>query len=382
MSDAITAAPVVKGWCPGAHRPMKSGDGLMVRVRPFRATLSPAQGRGLCDLARRYGNGTLDLTSRANLQIRAVSEADFPAVLTGLDDLGLVDADPAVEGRRNILMPPDWQPGGLTDRLHGALLATLPRLPDLPGKIGIALDTAHGAHLRAGSADFRFERDAEDALLLRADGASLGRPVKEATAMAALMELATWFVETGGFQAGRMRRHLRDTPLPHMWQECAPRAPTVPLTPGGTRDGLILGAPFGSLPADALEAAIGLPGVTEMRLMLDRLFCLRGTREDSAPGLVSTPGSALLGAHACPGAPLCAQATVKTRALARRLAGQVPGTLHVSGCAKGCALPRSAAFTLTGREGRFDLVRNGAAWDEPAASGLDPDDLRDLTGIG
>ena len=25
----------VKGWCPGAHRPMMSGDGLVVRLRTF-----------------------------------------------------------------------------------------------------------------------------------------------------------------------------------------------------------------------------------------------------------------------------------------------------------------------------------------------------------
>ncbi|MEO1207882.1 MAG: precorrin-3B synthase, partial [Pseudomonadota bacterium] len=30
MSDAFA----VKGWCPGALRPMESGDGLIVRVRP------------------------------------------------------------------------------------------------------------------------------------------------------------------------------------------------------------------------------------------------------------------------------------------------------------------------------------------------------------
>ena len=27
------SAPIVQGWCPGAHRPMMSGDGLVVRVR-------------------------------------------------------------------------------------------------------------------------------------------------------------------------------------------------------------------------------------------------------------------------------------------------------------------------------------------------------------
>ena len=64
---APATSPSVKGWCPGAHRPMMSGDGLVVRVRPFRAELSSDQAHGLCDLAERFGNGTLDLTSRANL---------------------------------------------------------------------------------------------------------------------------------------------------------------------------------------------------------------------------------------------------------------------------------------------------------------------------
>lgn len=384
MSDAVSDTPVVQGWCPGAHRPMMSGDGLVVRVRPFRATVTVAQGRALCDLARRFGNGALDLTSRANLQIRGVAAPDHPALLTELAALGLLDADPAREGRRNILMPHDWQVGDQTDRLHDALLRMLSELPALPQKMGYALDTGAAAWLTDGSADFRFERDQTGGLLLRADGTTLGRPVTDSTAMPVLKDLVSWFVATGGPDAGRMRRHLLRTPLPDAWQERPPRAPAAPLTPGRADDGLILGAPFGSLPVDALETALGLKGVRDMRLMHGRLFCLRGAGADSAPGFISTPGSALLSAHACPGAPLCPQATVETRALAKRLAGRVPGTLHVSGCAKGCALARPAAFTLTGRDGRFDLVRNGAPWDAPAVAGLDPDDLDDLddlTGI-
>ena len=74
------SAPVVQGWCPGAHRPMMSGDGLVVRVRPRLARLSAAQTLGLCDLALRFGNGTIDLTNRANLQLRGVAE-DAPLQL-------------------------------------------------------------------------------------------------------------------------------------------------------------------------------------------------------------------------------------------------------------------------------------------------------------
>jgi precorrin-3B synthase len=46
---------------------------------------------------------------------------------------------------------------------------------------------------------------------------------------------------------------------------------------------------------------------------------------------------------ACTGAPGCLQAHQPTRDLARALAPLVPkgAVLHVSGCAKGCALPRA-----------------------------------------
>ena len=40
-------------------------------------------------------------------------------------------------------------------------------------------------------------------------------------------------------------------------------------------------------------------------------------------------------------------------------------SVHVSGCSKGCALPGKAAFTVIGRDGKFDLVRDGCSWDQP-----------------
>ncbi|WP_425102374.1 cobalamin biosynthesis protein CobG [Tropicibacter sp. S64] len=371
----MSAPPIVKGWCPGAHRPMMSGDGLVVRVRPFRAELTAAQALALCDLAERFGNGTLDLTSRANLQFRGVAEADHAALLAELDALGLIDADPAVEGHRNILMPPDWEQGDLTDRLYTALLDTLPRLPDLPEKMGFALDTGRGAHLRAGSADFRFERDNHGALLLRADGAARGHPVTEDTAMQALTEMADWFIATGGRDTGRMSRHLRQVALPGDWQTAAPRPDGVPLSPGPAPDGPILGAAFGKIDTHALRTLLTSSKATHLRLMLNRLFWLRGAQVTNAPGFVTKANDPALRAHACPGAPFCPQATVETRPLATRLARQTSKPLHVSGCAKGCALPRPCALTLTGRDGAFDLVENGAPWDAPSRTALDPTTL-------
>ena len=370
MSAPQVSGPKIKGWCPGAHRPMMSGDGLVVRVRPPLGALTPPQVTALCDLATRYGIGTLDLTTRANLQVRGVAEGDHEALLRGLNGAGLLDADPALESRRNILMPLDWVEGDLSHRLGTALTGALPNLPALPAKMGFAVDTGAEGRLAGASADFRLELGA-DGLILRADGSDKGRPVSEATAIPALIELAQWFIATGGPASGRMARHLRTTPLPEAWQEATPRPQAAPLHPGDTAEGQILGAPFGAIDAGALSALMTDAGATGLRVTTDRLFLLQGASTDT-PAFVTAPGEPRLRAHACPGAPLCPQAEAPTRQLATQLAARLPAntTLHVSGCAKGCALPRAADVTLTGRAGGFDLVRKGAPWDDPAQSGL------------
>ncbi|MDK3074497.1 cobalamin biosynthesis protein CobG [Sedimentitalea sp. JM2-8] len=368
----MSAVPLVRGWCPGAHRPMMSGDGLVVRVRPFRAELTKAQALALCDLARRYGNGVLDLTSRANLQIRGVTEGDHPALLRALDDLGLIDTDPAVETVRNILMPPTWQAGDLTHRLHDALLATLSRLPDLPSKIGFALDTGTGGLLGEGSADIRFELDRRGGLILRADGSPLGRPVTEASAMRALMELAAWFATTGGPSQGRMRRHLAHQPLPGAWANTPPRPAVTPPRPGALAGGTLLAVPFGKIEAADMTGLLEHSSASRLRLTLERRLFLPDVQVSDPPGFLTRP-SPLLNVDACPGAPYCPQATVATMELARRLAPFATRRLHVSGCAKGCARARPAAWVLVGRAGHFDLVENGHAWDEPCRIGLSPE---------
>ena len=82
--------PDAKGWCPSAYVPMLTGDGLLVRIKPAYGRLTSTALLKLAELADEYGNGILDLTSRANLQIRGVSERNYPALLTSLKDNGLI----------------------------------------------------------------------------------------------------------------------------------------------------------------------------------------------------------------------------------------------------------------------------------------------------
>ena len=93
----MTAAPAIKGWCPTLLSPMESGDGWLARVKPSAGTLSAAAARLIADAARRHGNGHIDLTSRANLQIRGLSPRSAEAFAETIIGAGLASANPSLE---------------------------------------------------------------------------------------------------------------------------------------------------------------------------------------------------------------------------------------------------------------------------------------------
>ena len=371
------SAPQVHGWCPGAYRPMMSGDGLVVRVRPWMGELTAAQVMDLCDASNRFGNGAIDLTSRANLQIRGVSEADYPPLMNRLIEIGVVHTDPLIEERRAVIVAHDWRAGDLTHRLTTRLMDLLSEMPELPAKMGFAIDTGRDARLQNCSADFRIELTDEGAILLRTDGSEKGRIVSEDKIAAALMDLVGWFVETGGVKAGRMRQHVASASLPHDWLVAPPRRPGKAPEPGTTAHGRILGAPFGSLDANALACLVSDTGATAVRPMVDRLFLLMGANDIEAPDFITDPDDPLLRIDACTGTPGCPQALGPTRDVARLLSTHMPAgkTLHVSGCRKGCARPGASDVTVVAANDGFDLVTGGAAWDEPRQRGLSAEAL-------
>ncbi|WP_299419251.1 precorrin-3B synthase [uncultured Shimia sp.] len=372
--------PDAKGWCPGAYKPMMSGDGLVVRVRPVMARLAQEQVLGLCETAEAYGSGLIDLTSRANLQIRGVKEADHEAVLAALHHLDLLPDNPALEGRRNILIPPLWQDGDDTYRVATELVARLGELPGLPPKMGYAIDLQGGPQLSNKSADFRIERDTNGGLILRADGASRGRVVTVDNAVDALLDMARWFVDTNGPARRRMAAHVALSPLPAEWQAVPPAASQKPTEPGNTPLGAMFGVAFGQIEAAQLAHLVTATKAEAMRVTPWRLFLLEAAEMADTEAFITDTHDPLLHVDACPGAPLCNSATVETRQLARQLASQLPAPLHVSGCAKGCALPRPCATTLVGNSGAFDLVKNGRPWDAPVKTGLSPDILLEARG--
>ena len=206
------SACAIKGWCPDAWHPMRSGDGLLVRVKPRLARLTAEEVRGLAAAARRHGSGFIDLTSRANLQLRGVAEAHWPQLVRELIALGLVDADAEREKRRNLLLAPDWQAGDDTHRIATALAARLDELPALPGKFGFAIDAGPAPVLAGEPGDLFIERGMSGSLMVRAAGRAQGAALAPGSEADALIALARWFVETGGDKARRMVCH--HAPLP------------------------------------------------------------------------------------------------------------------------------------------------------------------------
>jgi precorrin-3B synthase len=376
----------IKGWCPSALRPMLSGDGLVVRLRPRSGRLSAAQAAGIAALAQDYGNGSIDLTSRANLQIRGVREQSHESLVNGLARLGLVDDDQAMEARRNIIVAPFWREGddmhALAVELEQALAA---RALGLPEKFGFAIDCGAGRVLTQAPADIRIERGVDGGLIVRADGVQQGRAVTRASAVEAAMSLAEWFVASGGVRNGRGRMAAHPAggakvPDP-LSGNSKPGPASVSPGPGIYPNSALVALAFGQMQSETLKYLAGLaPG---LRLTPWRMVLIEGVREmPEHDGLVTRADDPLLRVVACTGAPACPEAQGETRGLAAALAPHLaPDTrLHVSGCAKGCAHPNVSDITLVGTPHGFDLVRDGSPRDVPARRGLAIGEIRALVG--
>jgi precorrin-3B synthase len=365
----------IKGWCPGALRPMQSGDGLVVRLRPPLGRLSPTQAKAIAEAAKTHGNGIIDLSARANLQLRGVSEASHPRLIDDLRAQGLIDPDIETETLRNLIVTPfhDAQ----TTALAGTLTVALARMPKLPGKFGFALDTGPRPVLSQASVDIRVERSQNGGLILRPEGHPLGQPLTDLAEDTIAM--AEWFVGNGGIADGRGRMAAliaRGLVPPNCTIDPADALPT-PL-PGILPDGALVALAFGQMRAETLHALAALD--RELRPTPWRMLLIVGATEFPAiPGLITDPSDPILRISACTGAPACPQALGDTRTLARHVAPHLAATqtLHISGCAKGCAHPAPAELTITATGQGYDLIRNGTASDTPSLKGLSPQAIQD-----
>jgi precorrin-3B synthase len=78
-----------RGACPALSAPMKTGDGLLVRLNPVAGGLSPAQLAGICEAAEAHGNGVIEVTARGSVQIRGLTERSAQEFAAAVNELGI-----------------------------------------------------------------------------------------------------------------------------------------------------------------------------------------------------------------------------------------------------------------------------------------------------
>ena len=408
----MSAANQPKGWCPGALRPMLSGDGYLVRLRISGGVVSAVAARAIADCAQRYGNGLLDLSARANLQLRGVQEASLPALVEALQVHGLIDESAAAEAVRNVLASPlaGLSPDAAFDiRPHVQALeqrlASNVALHGLPSKFGFIVDDGGGLSLASIGADIRFlalhDQSAPRFLVSLAgcDEAALIEAVELPDVAARLAVAFMNEARKCETPPRRMGALIASRGAAVIWRAAGlaptpqtPRAATPPQPLGHhslVASGFLgLGFPFGRVSAQDLAWLADMAqahGAGEMRLTPWRAILLPGVDAKAARDILSQasdafitdPNDARLAVIACPGAPACASADAPTQEDALSLAplartlSPAGVTLHVSGCAKGCARPRASAVTLVARAGLYDLITQGRASDTPVQEGLD-----------
>ena len=394
---------LIRGWCPGVRRPMRSGDGLILRLRITGGRLGPETARAIADIALRHGNGELDLGRRGGLQLRGVREDRFAALLAEVATLGLLDADGGAEAIRNVVASPlsdldetaEGDAFALARQLETALVADGP-LRGLPAKFGFSVDDGGRIGLGAVPADIRL-KFVYDGVAISLDGGAPTARIQLKEAVGAALRLARAFLDLAPTVDPQPRRMA--SLVGHLGAEAvfaaaglepiggaSPDRPEAPPLAGAFPSHVGVALPFGRLSAGQLRTLADL-AASDIRLTPFRAVLLPGVSADVLPrlseaGFISRPDDPLLAVAACPGAPACGSAKIETRSLARRLAALKPAArgvwLHISGCEKSCASSAAHAVTLVGRDGGLDLVLDGRPTDPPRHAGFSPEAIESL----
>jgi precorrin-3B synthase len=394
------ASRVAADRCPGALRLAEAADGFLARVRLPGGFVTGDQLRALADLATGLGDGRVELTSRGNVQLRALT-ADAAAPLTAaLTRAGLL---PSLEHDRvrNVLASPL---AGLDGRGSGRDLAGIvaaldaelcarPRLAELSGRFLFAIDDGRGDVAGLG-ADVVAVVGADGVVVnglavngpLTHGSASAGRGDATSDVVAVMLAFAEAFLDeraASGSAAWRIADlpggagRVREAVAERFGLAAGPPPPVpvtgtrpvglvrCPVSAGGgaeprfvTPDGLdsaVLLAPLGRLTAAqvtwvAARAAGRAARITPWRSVVlpDQRDADAALREAAGLGFGVDDRSPWLRVTACAGRPGCASALADVQADAAGFAARWPGRIvHVSGCGRHCGRPAATEIDVT-----------------------------------
>jgi ferredoxin-nitrite reductase len=157
--------------CPGLFYATPAQDGAIYRIRTPAGMLTSEQASVVAHFAEQMGDGYLQITNRANLQIRSVHMVAPLAILSTFQDVGLAAPRPGVDHLRNIMASPtagiDRQflidTRALVTELDNTIVQH-EELAGLPAKFSVGFDGGEAVSVRHHPNDIGFVATAEHRL--------------------------------------------------------------------------------------------------------------------------------------------------------------------------------------------------------------------------
>lgn len=379
---------------------MRTGDGLLARMRPEDCRLTITQLRGLARAAQTFGNGIVEVTARGSIQIRGVRPETIAPLEKAVFDAGITPAAGLM-----VEIPPlsgidpeeriDARP--VADEIRRRVAACRPPLVLAP-KLAVIVDGGGRLHLGAVTADIRLTALDGKSFLLALGGSNRSARkvavVAAEDAAAAVLRVLETIAAIGPMARGRDVTPERLTSLhdPNATDVSVDAQPPTflgvqPLAPHEATVGLYtvgLALPYRQARSTDLVAfldEIEILGLSDMRLSPGHGLILTGLHHAEAlkaedagrrHGFWTSPAEPRSNISLCAGTAGCASAHFDTRAAAELVTRHAnvlldgSAAVHLSGCPKGCAHPAPAPLTLAGAPSGYGLVVNGAASDAPA----------------
>jgi len=387
-------------------RIVSARDGGICRIKLPGGLLLADQADAVAAAAERFAGGVIEATNRGNLQIRGIG-SDHAGLVASLLEAGLGPRDAASDDVRNLMLSPlaGHDPAMLLDvrPLAGQILDVLqgtPRFHQLSAKFAVQLDGGESVAMLEHPHDLwlsALHLEQRDWLAFGLASCPAAGPVLGAVpleqGLALVRAVLERFLDLASPAQSRMRQLLQGCPVDVFinglglqvrrdaavlaWQRQASQRPWLGAV--AQRQGMALGVapPLGRLSPAMLRGAAQVArqwGDGSLRLSPWQSLMLTNIAAEgfeqarvelSALGLLCQPTEPLARMVACTGSSGCAKGLAETKADAVELAGLLgagaPGSLHLSGCPRSCAMAHVAPATLLARSpGRYDLYLRDA----------------------
>ena len=378
-------------FCPGILHAVEAKDGLLTRIRVPGGMISANQLEVIAGLAVAYSNGEVEITSRSNLQLRAIRNRDLHYVVKELKSAGFLPSVPH-DRVRNLVTSPfaglgfgeilDSRP--IVIELDRRLIAEQ-GLAALPPKFSFAIDGG-GSWFSRDSDDLAFRAvTANDArcLNLEVGGASTGFSVTVDKVVECAVQAAKACLRISE-KFGIPARGKKIAAVPQAMDELLSELSDLLLpSPSSSAAKIVTDMPVGVYSAEQVGVVSLVPSVPLGRLTSEQVRCVAAIAREwsgdvrlaSWRGIVlgSVTENSLIqvaekllsvslpldgkdgyrGIAVCAGKTGCDASLADVRSDASLLASRLSGrdaeagwTVNISGCEKQCAMRSGATVEL------------------------------------